>query len=82
MKIAQGRFQLRALVLAEFNPPVHVRCAPCHNEMSRRQFEDGGNFLQILKAAANILVSNKQSQTVDKEWSSSSWFGRGVNSSS
>jgi hypothetical protein len=82
MKMAQGRFQLRALVLAVFNPPVHVKWVPCHNGTVRPRVADRGDGLQILRAAANILVLNKQSRTVDKEWSSSSGVGREANSSS
>jgi len=41
---------------------------------------DGGDSLQILREAANIL--NKQSRTADKEWSFSFRIERGANSSS
>jgi hypothetical protein len=37
---------------------------PCHHGMARPQVVDGGDGLQIWKAAANIL--NKQSQAADK----------------
>jgi hypothetical protein len=45
---------------------------PCHHSMARPQVGDG---LQIWKVAANLL--NKQSWTVNKEWSSSLGVGRG-----
>jgi hypothetical protein len=38
------------------------------------QTADGGESLEIWRAAANIL--NKQSQTAEKEWSSSSGVGQ------
>jgi hypothetical protein len=47
--------------------------------MARPQVADGGDGLQIWRAAANIL--NKQSRT-DKGWSSSLEVGCGANSSS
>jgi hypothetical protein len=58
----------------------HVRWVPCHHGMARPQVPDGGDGLQIWRAAANIL--NKQSRTADKGWSSSLGFGRGDNNSS
>jgi hypothetical protein len=48
---------------------LHVRRVPCHHGMARAQVTDGGDGLQIWRAATNIL--NKQSRTADKEWSSS-----------
>jgi hypothetical protein len=47
--------------------------------MARPQVADGGDGLQIWRVAANIL--NKQSQTVDKGWSSNLGVGRGANNS-
>jgi hypothetical protein len=44
--------------------------------MARPQVADGGDGLQICRAAANIL--NKQSCTADRGWPSSFGFGRGV----
>jgi hypothetical protein len=38
------------------------------------QVADGGNTLQVWRVAVNI--PNKQSQTADKEWSSSMGVGR------
>jgi hypothetical protein len=57
-----------------------VRCVSCHHGMARPQVADGGDGLQIYRAAANIL--NKQSRTTDKGWSSSLGVGRGANNSS
>jgi hypothetical protein len=82
MKMAQGRFKFQALILAVFNPPGHVKWVPCHNGLARPQVAGEGDILQILRVAANTLVLNKQSRTVDKELSSSSGVGRGTNSSS
>jgi hypothetical protein len=48
--------------------------------MARPQVADGGDALQVWRVAANIL--NKQSQTVDKGWSSSLGVGREANYSS
>jgi hypothetical protein len=48
--------------------------------MARPQVADGGDGLQILRVAANIL--NKQSRTADKGLSSSLGVGRGANNSS
>jgi hypothetical protein len=58
---------------------LHVRWVPCHHGMVRPQGSDWDG-LQIWRIAANIL--NKQSQTVDKGWSSSFGVGRGANNSS
>jgi hypothetical protein len=44
--------------------------------LPRPQIADGGDGLQILSVAANIL--NKQSRTADKEWPTSVGAGRGV----
>jgi len=41
----------------------------CHRSKARPQVADGGDGLQIWRAAANVL--NKQTQIVHKEWSSS-----------
>jgi hypothetical protein len=41
--------------------------------MERPRVVDGGDGFQIWKVAANIL--NKQSRTVNKEWSTSLWVG-------
>jgi hypothetical protein len=54
----------------------HVRWVPCHHGMARPQVADGGDALQLWRAAANIL--NKQSRTADKGWSSSLGVGRGA----
>jgi hypothetical protein len=48
--------------------------------MGRPQVADGGNGLQIWRVAADIL--NKQSRTVDKEWSSTLGVEHGTNNSS
>jgi hypothetical protein len=48
--------------------------------MARPQVEDGGDGLQIWRAAANIL--NKKSRTTDKEWFSRLGVGHGANNSS
>jgi hypothetical protein len=48
--------------------------------MARPQVADGGDGLQIWRVAANIL--NKQSQEIDKGWSSSLGVVRGANNSS
>jgi hypothetical protein len=48
--------------------------------MARPQVADGGDGLQIWRAAANIL--DKQPRTADKGWYSSLGVGRGVNNSS
>jgi hypothetical protein len=55
---------------------VHVKWVPCHHGMARPQFAGGGDGLQILKVAANIL--NKQSRTADRGWSSGLGVGRGL----
>jgi hypothetical protein len=57
----------------------HVRWVPCHHGMARPQVADGGDGLQIWRAAAN--VSNKQSRTSEKRWSISFGAGREANSS-
>jgi hypothetical protein len=51
-----------------------------HNGKARPQVADGGDALEVWREAANI--SNKQSLTVDKGWSSSLGVGRGANESS
>jgi hypothetical protein len=56
---------------------THVKWVPCHHVMARPQVADGGDGLQIWRAAANIL--NKQSPTADMGWSSSLGIGRGAN---
>jgi hypothetical protein len=43
---------------------VHVRSVPCHHGMERPQVADGGDALQVWRAAANIL--NKQLRTAEK----------------
>jgi hypothetical protein len=58
------------------NKFVRVKCVPCHHGMARPQIADGGDGLQIWRAAANIL--NKQSRTAERGWSSSLGVGRGV----
>jgi hypothetical protein len=58
----------------------HVTCVPCHYGTARPQVTDGGDGLQIWRVAANIL--NKQSWTVDTEWSCSLGAGRGASNSS
>jgi hypothetical protein len=57
----------------------HVKWVPCHHGIVRPQVADGGEGLQIWRAAANIL--NKQSRTADKGWPSSLRVGRGANNS-
>jgi hypothetical protein len=47
--------------------------------MARPQVADGGDALQLWKAAANIL--NKQWRISDKGWSSNLGVGRGANNS-
>jgi hypothetical protein len=58
----------------------HVRWDRCHHGMARPQVADGGDDLQLWRAAANIL--NKHFLTVDKRSSSSLGAGRGANNSS
>jgi hypothetical protein len=58
----------------------YVKWVPCHHGMARPQVADGGDELQIWRAAANIL--NKQSRTADKGLSSSLGAGREANNSS
>jgi hypothetical protein len=41
---------------------------PLHHDMARPQVANGGDGLQTWRVVANI--SNKQSQTADKWWSS------------
>jgi hypothetical protein len=53
---------------------------PCHHDMARPHVADGGDGLQILRVAANIL--NKQSRTADKVWSSSYGVRRWAKNSS
>jgi len=53
---------------------------PCHHSMTCPRNADGGDGLQIWKVPA--ILSNKQSQTADKEWSSSLYIGRGTDNSS
>jgi hypothetical protein len=55
---------------------LKVRWVPCHNGMARRQVVDGGDTIQLCRAAANIL--NKQSWTANKGWSSSLVVGHGL----
>jgi hypothetical protein len=55
---------------------AHVRWVPCHHSMARPQVADGGDTLQLSRAAANIL--NKQSRTAYKGWSSSMGLGVGL----
>jgi hypothetical protein len=45
-------------------PTVYVKCVPYHLGKARPQVADGGDGLQIWRAAANIL--NKQLRTGDK----------------
>jgi hypothetical protein len=54
----------------------YVRWVPCDHTMVRPQVADGGDDLQILRIAVNIL--NKQSKGADKGWSSSLGLGRGI----
>jgi hypothetical protein len=42
----------------------HVRWVPSHHGMARSQVADGGDALQVWRAATNIL--NKQSRTANK----------------
>jgi hypothetical protein len=53
-----------------------VKWVPCHHGMARPQVAVGGNCLQIRRVAANI--SNKQSRTADRGWSSSLGIGLGL----
>jgi hypothetical protein len=53
---------------------------PCQNGMARPKVADGGDGLQILRVAANIL--NKQSRTADKGWSFRLGVGHVANNSS
>jgi hypothetical protein len=59
---------------------VHVGRVPCHHSMARPQVSNEGGGLQIWKVAENIL--NKQSQTANKEWSSSLGAGHAAKNSS
>jgi hypothetical protein len=59
---------------------VHVKWVPCYHGMARPQVADGGYGFQTWRVAENIL--NKQPQTADKGWSSSSGVRRGANNSS
>jgi hypothetical protein len=54
-----------------------VKWVPCHHDMARPQVADGGDGLQMLRVAANIL--NKQSRRADMWWSSSLGVERGAN---
>jgi hypothetical protein len=47
--------------------------------MARPQVADGGDGLQVLRVAANIL--NKQSRTAEEMWSFSFGVGRGAKNS-
>jgi hypothetical protein len=46
---------------------VHVKWVPCNHGMAHPQAVNGGDSLQIRRAAANIV--NKQSQIASKRWS-------------
>jgi hypothetical protein len=48
---------------------IHVKWVPRHHDMACPQVVDGGDGLQLFRAAANIL--NKQLQTAERGWSSS-----------
>jgi hypothetical protein len=52
----------------------------CHHGIARPQVADGGDAVQLWRAAANVL--NKQSRTADKGWSSSFGVARETNDSS
>jgi len=54
-------------------PLLWGRGCPCHHGMAHPQVADGGDGLQMWRVAASIV--NKQSQTADKGWSSSSGVG-------
>jgi hypothetical protein len=65
----------------EANIRIDVVCGGlCHHGMSQPRVADGGDGLQICSVSANI--SNKQSRTTDKVWSSSMGAGRGDTNSS
>jgi hypothetical protein len=49
---------------------------PFHHGMARPRIADGGDGLQICRAAANVL--NKQSRTAYEGWSSSLGVGQGA----
>jgi hypothetical protein len=55
---------------------VNVRLVLRYHGMAHSQVADGGEGLQLLRVAANIL--NKQSRAADKGWSSRSGVGRGA----
>jgi hypothetical protein len=58
----------------------HVSWVLCHYSMARPQVVNEGDGFQIWRVVANI--SNKQSWTADKGWSSSMGVGRGTDNSS
>jgi hypothetical protein len=55
---------------------IHVNRVPCHHGMARPQVVDGEDGFQIWRVAANI--SNKQSRTTGKGWSSNLRVLRGL----
>jgi hypothetical protein len=59
---------------------VHVRWVSRHHSMACPQVADGGDSLQIWKAAVNIL--NKQSRRANKGWYCSLGARHGANNSS
>jgi hypothetical protein len=60
--------------------PFRIWVVPCHQGMERPQVDGGGDGLQMLRVAANIL--NTQSRTADKGWSPSLGAGSGANNAS
>jgi hypothetical protein len=52
-----------------------VKWVPCHHGVARPQVADGGDGLQIWRAAVSIL--NKSLRTDERGWPSSLGVGRG-----
>jgi hypothetical protein len=62
---AKEESEITAMLISNDNVThIHVKWVPCHHDMGCPQVADGGEGLQIWRAAENIL--NKQSQTADK----------------
>jgi hypothetical protein len=51
-------------------------CGSCHHNMAPPQVAYGGDSLQMLKLAANVLI--KEWRAADKGWSSSLGVGLGT----
>jgi hypothetical protein len=64
------------LIFTDLVLAVHVIMSPRHHGMVRPQVADGGDGLQMWRAAVKIL--NKHSRTADKSWSSRLGVGRGA----